>query len=460
MDRSKFFIYLFVCLSSTSAKPSDWPKYCANLAMTGVAESGGAISPTTAPRLEPLWIAPLSGGIASSPTVVGDVVYIGDWNGNEWAINAADGTEIAHVQLGMTTAPQCEPAALGITSAAAVSDGVVYVAGGDDAFYALDADTLAIRWRHSLGDNSALGGYYGWCSPAVVGGTVLQGVSSNCDNPFVLGQLVAMDATSGEPIGSAIMGVPDSPIPNLSGAGIWTSPAIDLDRKAAFVTTGSGIDIGDGGHQFSIVRIDLQSFDIESTWKIDPITIDDADWGSSPTLFYDADGVAMVGAGQKDGNYYAFPRDDIQDGPVWQARLAVGGSCPQCGHGILSTAAFDGIRLYVGSGKPLVEGDWNGSVAALDPTTGEIIWRRNFANPVIAPVSYANGVVFTTTGNTAVALDAATGELLWSFTTNAQCFGGVAITDRGIFFGDLSGTLYAFGISIQRRMRAVRFPSP
>jgi polyvinyl alcohol dehydrogenase (cytochrome) len=458
MDRSKFFIYLFVCLSFTSAEPSDWPKYCGNLAMTGVAQSGGEITPTTVRRLKALWSASLSGPIASSPTVVRDIVYIGDWKGDEWAINAVDGTEIAHVNLGTTTAPQCEPPALGITSAAAVNNGVVYVAGGDDAFYALDADNLAIRWRLSLGDNSPLGGYYGWCSPAVVGTRVLQGVSSNCDNPFIGGQLVAIDATLGETVGSAIMGAPAWPEPDPVGGGIWTSPAVDLERDAVFVTTGSGIYVD--GHAFSIVRLDLGSLHIESSWKVDPISIEDNDWGSSPTLFYDADGLAMVGAGQKDGHYYAFSRDELKDGPAWKTPLAVGGSCPQCGHGVISTAAFDGRRLYVGTGKPLVEGEWNGSVAALDPGTGRVIWQRPFAGPVIAPVSYTDGVVFTTTGNNAVALDAASGDLLWSFTTKAQCFGGVAITDRGIFFGDLSGTLYAFGIPIERRMRAVRIPSP
>ena len=69
-------------------------------------------------------------------------------------------------------------------------------------------------------------------------------------------------------------------------------------------------------------------------------------------------------------------------------------------------------------------------------------WQTLFARPVIAPISFANGVLFTTTGQTAVALDAATGAVLFAFPTRAECVGGVAITDGGIFFGDLAGNLY------------------
>ena len=97
-----------------------------------------------------------------------------------------------------------------------------------------------------------------------------------------------------------------------------------------------------------------------------------------------------------------------------------------------------------------------GSVVALDPTTGNMVWRQPLQSPVIAPISYTNGVVFTTAGRHAIALDAATGEILWNFETKAICVGGIAITDQGIFFGDFSGTLYAFTIPQFSRSRSVR----
>jgi polyvinyl alcohol dehydrogenase (cytochrome) len=443
--------------AATAVAPhSEWRKYCSDYENSGVAQSGGAISPFTAGQLRTSWSVTLGGPIASSPTISGDTVYVGDWSGFESAIDITNGDVMAMADLGTTTAPQCQPSTIGITSAATSTGDTIFLAGGDDAFYALDASTLGVKWRRTLGDNSATGGYYGWCSPTYVAGRLLQGVSSNCDSPFVQGALVALDANSGDIMSEAFTVTPDWPH-NDSGAGVWTSPAVDLVRQKIFVTTGSAMSIDDG-HTDSIVRIALGDMTIEDSWKIQA-DIEDADWGSSPTLFTDANGQQLVGAGQKDGGYYAFNRDDLQSGPVWKAQLAHPGACPFCGDGILSTAAFDGSRLYVGSGKPPNGvSDALGAFTALDPTTGLVIWQTSVANPVIAPVSYANGVVFGVSGNHVYALDAATGTILWTGYTKATCVGGVAITDRGIFLGDMSGTLYSWSIPTTQpsRTRAVR----
>ena len=417
---------------------SDWPKYCANLEMTGVAPSGGNITVASARNLVSRWTVTVEGPIASAPTIANGRLYIGDWSGIEWAIDVETGATLARIDLGTTFAPQCSPDTLGITSSAAVDGDTVFVAGGLDYFYALDRDTLAVRWKQRLGDADA--GYYGWCSPAVAGGYVYQGVSSNCDSPFITGRLVLFDRISGGTLADRSLVPPLWPH-NFIGAGVWTSPAIDIPNRTVFVTTGSALDIDDG-YSFSMVRLALDDLRVYDSWKITTRDWGDSDWGTSPTLFTTADGQQMVGAGQKDGHYYAFLRDDISLGPVWNTEIARPGNCPQCGDGILSTAAFDGRRLYVGAGQPAGDTSHYGSVTALDPTDGHIIWQTAFDRPVIAPMSFTNGVLFTTTGRNAVALSAATGEVLFVFATAAECFGGVAITDKGIFFGDLAGNLY------------------
>ena len=318
-----------------------------------------------------------------------------------------------------------------------------YLAGGDDGFYALDHDTLAVKWRTSLGDNSADGGYYGWCSPSVVEGRVLQGISSNCDNPFVPGRLVALDGASGQ-FSDATDMVP----PDVVGGGVWTSPAVDLSHRKVFVTTASADNLDDG-FSFCIVRLGLDGLIIEDAWKVDPGDVPDADWGSSPTLFADRGGRQLVGAGQKDGFYYAFLRDDLHSGPVWRTPLARGGGCPQCCDGTLSTAAFDGERLYVGAGAP-PEADAAqvlGTVSALEPATGAVLWRYEIpGGPVIAPITVVNGVVFTAGARRIVALSGATGAELWSFVTPALCYGGVAVANGRVFVGDTSGMFFAFDL--------------
>jgi len=422
---------------------NDWTKYCASLSMNGVSAGEQVLSKVTVPGLHVIWSRKLDGAIGSAPSVARGKVYIGDWGGKEWALDAGTGSVIASADLGQTLNAKCNPAVLGVTSSPAVVDNIIYVAGGDDAFYALDANDLHVIWRQSLGDNSPEGGYYGWCSPAVVGGKVLQGIASNCDDPFPRGALVALDPATGVQLNATYF-VPEDRV----GGGVWTSPAVDTDHKKIYVTTGSAHAFDDGD-SFSMVRLNLDTLEIEDRWKLINTfgAYWDGDWGSSPTLFTDVAGRELVGAGQKDGGYYAFDRNALAAGPVWVAPIAIFGEVPQAGQGTLSTAAFDGKTLFIGGGTPPGTADSSilGAVTAVDPTDGQIRWRYTFPGPVLAPVSFANGVVYAVGGTSVVALDAATGALLWSFEMKAPGFGGVAIARGRVFVGDLSGTIYAFG---------------
>lgn len=419
---------------------ASWPKYCGTIEMTGTPDGTAGITTGNAYRLALAWQVKLNGPIASAPSVFDNRVYIGDWGGYETALDATDGSLVARANLGMTSAPQCTPASLGVTSSPAISGGRIYLAGGDDSFYALDAETLAVIWKHGLGDNSA--GYYGWSSPAVIGNQVIQGVASNCDDPFVPGRLVALSTEKGLEEASAAF-VSDGKV----GNGVWTSPAVDLSARKIFVTTASGLDYNDG-IGYSIVRLNLDTFAVEDSWKLklDPNNMWDADWGSSPTLFNDAAGRRLVGAGHKDGHYYAFDRDNLAAGPVWMAPVARSGEIPQEGDGTLSTAAFDGTRLYVGGGMPPDSADplVGGSVVAIDPSNGNVLWRQTMPGTVIAPVSTARGVVYAVGGNLLEAINGATGDVLWSYRTAAPIYGGVAIAGDMIYVGDLAGKLYAF----------------
>ncbi len=416
--------------------------------MTGQARNETAISPATVGTLKLLWKRSLSAAIASSPTVVDGRVYVGDWSGNEWAFDAATGRVEARAGLGTTRTGNCDPSVIGITSVPAFDRGHIYLAGGDDSFYCLDAVTLRAVWKTKLGDNSPAGGYYGWCSPAPFEEMVYQGVASNCDNPFVDGRVVALNESSGR-IGATadLAGTSD---PSHFGSGVWSSPAIDVDSRSVFVTTASAYHYDDG-LAYSIVRIALDGLGVLDSWKITPAeyaATPDADWGSSPTLFHDSTGRLLVGAGQKNGQYYAFDRGDLAKGPLWKRRIAVGGDCPGCGEGTISTASFDGQRLYVGGGTITADSiSYPASVSAIDPSTGDAIWTFFPASgPVLGPTSLANGVVFATAGASCVALEAASGRLLWQGRASAGIDGGAVISDGKVFFGDAAGVLFCYGV--------------
>jgi outer membrane protein assembly factor BamB len=421
---------------------ASWPKYCGNVSMTGTPAGSSPINTSTAVRLNLAWKTAVKGPIASAPSVYREVAYIGDWGGFESAIDVVSGKIVAQTFLGKTFAVQCYPSSLGITSSPAIVDDVLYLAGGDDNFYALDRETLDVVWKKSLGDTSA--GYYGWSSPAVVGDRVLQGIASNCDNPFVPGRLVALDRHTGTEVAGAQF-ISDGKV----GNGVWTSPAVDMQNRTVFVTTASGLDWSDG-LGYSIVRVNLDTLAIEDSWKVNlGSTTWDGDWGSSPTLFFDRNGQEYVGAGHKDGHYYAFQRSNLAAGPVWRTPVSQSGDAPQDGDGTISTAAFDGARIYVGGGNaPNSNNPYlNGTLVAIDPATGKVLWRHGFPAPVLSPVSTVNGVVFAAGGNLIEALNGKDGSVLWSFRTDQQIYGGIAIAGDTIYVGDLSGQLYAFRIS-------------
>ena len=104
------------------------------------ASTDTVIPASEAPALTRLWSYSTGGPIASQPAIVNGVAYVGSWDGYEYALNATTGAVIWKTLTGITTGNSgCNPPTAGISSAATVLNGVVYVGGGDAYWYALDA---------------------------------------------------------------------------------------------------------------------------------------------------------------------------------------------------------------------------------------------------------------------------------------------------------------------------------
>ena len=81
-----------------------------------------------------------------------------------------------------------------------------------------------------------------------------------------------------------------------------------------------------------------------------------------------------------------------------------------------------GVDSPVGSGRPA-----RGYFSAFDPTTGELVWQKNFDGwGQAGSVVTASGLVFVGTGSNIAgyffAYDAKTGELRWKYNTGAGIF--------------------------------------
>lgn len=422
---------------TAAATAVDWPEYLANGQLTA-SSTETILTPAAAPNLRPLWTYKTGGMIAASATVVGGVAYVGSWDGYEYALNASTGALIWKTYLGITNAPNCSPPSLGVSSIPAVVGGVVYLGGGDGNWYALNASTGAVLWSITIG--SPASGYYNWASPLIVGNSAYVGVASLGDCPLVQGQLLRVDLTTHAVVASVAF-VPLGQV----GGGVWTSPAIDTSTNTVYVTTGT-LNQSTQVYSEAMVAVDGTTLAIKSSWQIPQSTMNaDSDWGTSPILFTDQNGRALVAGVNKNGFLYAFLRSNVAAGPVWSDQVAVSGICPTCGDGSVASMAFAQGELFVPGGNTTISGvGYPGAVRAVDPATGNVLWARGLASPVIPAIAYDNGVVFAGAGKYLEALDAGSGNVLSSYQTGGVIYSPPSVSNGIVYMGSGDGNEYAF----------------
>ena len=443
----------------TSATSSgDWTTYLQGIDHAGFAADNG-FTPTTASSLHLAWQASDSGnsgldhGVFSQPIVSNGLVYWGSFDGYERATDTA-GNLIWQTFLGHTVAPDCtDPSSAGIASTATITSdvpvgtatSVLYVGGGDSNVYALNAATGAVLWSYTVGSNPD---NFVWSSPAVFGNSVYIGVASFGDCPLVQGKLLQLNRTTGA-LQNTFNVVPNG----CTGAGVWGSPTIDAAAGTIYFDTGNGGDctssepLGE-----AVVEVRASDLSLVGSWSVPPAQQGgDTDFGSTPTLFTGVVGGQsenLVGAINKNGIYYAFERDALSSGPVWEARIANGGDNPTTGNGDVASSAFDGTTLYVGGDAT---NSCSGSLNALNPSTGAFIWQHCFTDGyVLGGVTGASGGVVTVgEGNNIAVFSAATGASLFTFTGSGTFWGPSSIDNGTLYEGDMAGQLYALTTGTQ-----------
>ncbi|HEX8217943.1 MAG TPA: PQQ-binding-like beta-propeller repeat protein [Chloroflexia bacterium] len=425
-------------------KPGDWPMFLYDNQRQNYNPHEFALSPATAPYVRLKWMAHVTdGAMVASPAIVGDTAYIGAWDGLMYALDLNDGSARWQVPLGTSASEliACKPNSAGISSGAAVDNGVVYVGGGAEHFYALRADTGQPVWRLFTGESSPVDGNYNWASPLVAGGRVYSGIASFCDHPFVRGFMFSAGAADGSDEQRAYI-VPQGVV----GGGIWTSPTLDEPNNRMFLTTGSPPRAQ--GHVDSIVAVDLSTYEIVDSWRVPrEDEVADADWGTTPTLFTLSDGRQMVAAGNKNGNFYVFDANNLAQGPLWQHSVAGPGECPQCGEGTIASAVYHDGVLYFAGGMTTLDGvPYNGSVQAFEAATGNLLWTYPSGGPVMASPAGANGVIVAMGDNEMHLIDAAKGTNLLKVVLDGAVYGAPVISRGVIYVATATGNLYAFEV--------------
>jgi outer membrane protein assembly factor BamB len=446
--------------SSARAWSGDWPMYQFDLAHGSSNLEADAITPDNVAGLARAWQwlpdPPSEEGqpspqLLASPTVFDGRIYIGANTGVFYAIDATNGTVVWQRALGFVTGKSCSER--GITSSAALARDderrlFVFVGGGDGNLYALRADDGSVMWQASVvepGEDENQG--YIWSSPAVAGGRVYIGVSSQCGNPQIRGGLKAFNQETGEPEG-AYWVVPRGAI----GGSVWSSPVVS--NGDVFVSTGNADPTEENppGDSYSLVQLDGRSLEKLSSWTVPNLGGTDLAFGASASSF-GSGGKAMIGACNKNGVFYAFGEDDLKGGPIWTARISVdwsdGGNC-------LGGAVWDPklSRVFLTGGLTTLDGEeFQGSVQALDATTGRPLWQRGLPLPIWGTSSLnGSGILAApsfggeaTPGSGVYLLDAQTGEILAELDTGGSpVFAQPVFSDRYLFVATQSEGLIAF----------------
>ncbi|MDG2026633.1 MAG: PQQ-binding-like beta-propeller repeat protein [Acidimicrobiales bacterium] len=364
--------------------------------------------------LRPVWFVNTSDVVSASPVVVDGHLYVGDWSGVFYALDAETGEEVWRSQLRVN--PQQYGGQIsGSAAYRSTADGDQLIVASGDTVYALDAADGSEVWSHIV-TSDAFGEVLG--SPLVVGDTIFLGFDAH-GSPFRSGAL-ALDANTGEEIWYFD---PEGGVRTGCG-GIWGSPTIDLERGLLFVGTANCPPSRGGWNEYSEALIALDATTGEPQWSFQPHPENDrdTDFAGAPNLFTTADGRDLIGLGNKDAHYYAVDREtgDL----IWETEAAEEGFIrPNFASGGFVGPAAVGDGVVIGA---TAVGDCP-CLHGLDASTGEILWQNSQVGPSYAPTTIVGDLAFAVSVDSGLrAVSVTTGELLWEQTLAVPSSGGVA----------------------------------
>ena len=429
---------------------------------------------------------PASTRARSQPTIAMGAVFVGSQDGTVYAFDIETGC------VRWTFAARAE-VRTGITLGKRGPEGTPTAFFGDIIanLYALDATTGELVWQTSPDDHhsATLTG-----TPAFANGNLYVPVSSlevvTAANPEYAcctfrGHVMAVNGDDGSVLWDSYA-IPNTPISTgdtaagtkifaPSGAPVWTSPTIDVDRNLLIFGTGENYSSPADQNSDAVIAVRLdtgerlwsrQTFP-DDAWNVACMMVDnpncpeedgpDYDQASSPLLVDLGAGKTVVVAGQKDGRVFALDWETGQN-KLWEVKLGRG----SIQGGVHFGMAADGTTVYVpiNDMNDTRNGEWldpetaRPGVSAVNAVTGEVLWShvqenvcgegRPFCDPgVSAAITATDGAVIAGHLDGIIRIyDRDSGEIIWSYNTTTPVTGTNGVIARG---GGMSGSGPALG---------------
>ena len=451
------------------ASGSQWNGWSTSLTNSRFQDAASAgLSAGNVPKLKLKWAFNL-GDVTmarSQPTIAGGRVFIGSQTGAVYSLDADTGCTRWGFQAGAGLRA-------GVTIGEAKGTSAVFFSDGGGTMYALNAQSGELLWTVKPVDHYTT---IATATPRFYKGVVYQPYSSfeealAGDPKFKCctfrGSVVAIDADTGKTLWKTFT-IPDaattaSKTPaggeqlGPSGAAIWSTPTIDEQRGALYVSTGDNYSDPTTNSSDATLALDLKTGAL--LWSKQLTENDafnngcaappgtncpasagkDSDFGQPPILVSFGQGKRALVIAQKSGMVHAIDPDE-KGKILWQTRAGAGGYLGGSQWG----SASDGQKIYVaisdigigGVADPkspqgfrmTLDPKKGGGLLALDLKTGKIVWTAkptacadsitNCSPAQSAAVTAIPGIVFSGSVDGHLrAYSAATGEIRWDVDT-------------------------------------------
>ena len=416
----------------------------------------------------------------SQPALAGGLIFVGSHNGQVYALDQQSGCRVWSYQAAGEVRTGI------VIDAQSAADGATALYFGDvlGNVYALDARSGNQIWRIRADDhpNATI-----TATPSLKGDTLYIPVSSlevslAVDPDYACctfrGSVLAIDTKTGEQQWKTYT-ISETPtvqgqtsagtdIIGPSGAVVWNTPSIDVERNQLYFGTGENMSSPATPTSDALFAISLATGDVNWVFQA---TADDAwntacdtdtpqncpdengpdfDFGGATILAASSAHGDLVIGGQKSGLVHAL--NPATGALVWQTRVGRGG----IQGGVHFGMALAGEVLLVpisdmSDGREYPDPDRPG-MHAVDINSGKILWStvhenqcdgRKFCNPGISQVPTVIGDVVVAGAMDGVvrAYDLQTGEIVWQLDTTEEFITISGETSHGGSFGGAAGPL-------------------